>query len=134
MKIDETPEGLQSIDTSVPEGALAPMPEMLDALGGAGEEMALMGRAPTQAELDRRSTTEESITEGQSLSPVQASLRRLGRDRRAMFFTAVTLLIIVIAYVGPLIYTRIGPNIIGGVTGTDTLTPLEYHNYVQVDI
>ena len=51
-----------------------------------------------------------------------------------MFFLAITLIIIVVAYVGPLVYTRIGPNIIGGVTGTNTLTPAEYHNYVQVDI
>jgi peptide/nickel transport system permease protein len=98
------------------------------------------GRAPlpvktlTQAELDRQVAEAEATTEGQSLSPSQASLRRLGRDRRAMFFTAVTLLIIVIAYVGPLIYTRIGPNIIGGINGVDTLGPQDYHNYAQVDI
>ncbi|HEX9035480.1 MAG TPA: ABC transporter permease [Ktedonobacterales bacterium] len=91
--------------------------------------------APTQAELDRRAAGGEAVTEGQSLSPTQAALRRLGRDRRAMFFTAATLLIIVFAYVGPLIYTRVGPVIHnGGVTGTDDLTPMQYHNYVQIDI
>ena len=87
----------------------------------------------TQAELDRLAASAEAVTEGQSLSPTQASLRRLGRDRRAMLFVAVTLTIVVLAYVGPLVYTRVGPNITGGVTGTDVLTPAQYHNYVQTD-
>jgi ABC-type dipeptide/oligopeptide/nickel transport system permease subunit len=90
----------------------------------------------SQADLDRKAieASFESVTEGQSLSPTQASLRRLGRDRRAMLFVAVTLLIIVTAYIGPLIYTRIGPTIIGGINGVDTLTPMQYHNYAQIDI
>ncbi len=131
MKIDETPDRMQSLDTIGAPGAMEPSPEVINAIGG--PERGTLP-TPTQAELDRQAETFERVTEGQSLSPLQASLRRLGRDRRAMFFTAVTLMIIVIAYVGPLIYTRVGPNIIGGVTGTDTLTPNEYHNYTQVDI
>jgi len=131
MKIDETPDRLQALDTTSVGGAMEPTPEMINAMGGLER-----GTLPvsTQAELDRQAGSVETLTEGQSLSPMQASLRRLGRDRRAMFFTAVTLFIIVVAYVGPLIYTHIGPNIVGGVTGTDTLTPAQYHNYVQVDI
>jgi oligopeptide transport system permease protein len=133
MKIDETPQSpqsLQALDTASPEGALTPSLQEINALGGpiAGT----LPTEPTQADLDRRAA--ESVTEGVSLSPVQASLRRLGRDRRAMFFTALTLLIIVLAYAGPLIYTRVGPTITGGVTGIDQLTPDLYHNYVQVDI
>lgn len=130
MKIDETPEGLRSLDTAVEGGAMAPTPETINAIGG--PVFGTLGE-PTQAELDRQAATVEVVTEGQSLSPMQASLRRLGRDRRAMFFTAVTLMIIVIAYVGPLIYTRIGPNITAGVTGSDTMTPMQYHNYTQTD-
>ncbi len=130
MKIDENPDKLQSLDTVGVGGAMEPTPEMINAIGGPAAGTLPV---PTQADLDRQAST-EAVTEGVSLSPVQASLRRLGRDRRAMFFLAITLMIIVIAYVGPLIYTRVGPNIIGGVTGTDTLTPLQYHNYVQVDI
>jgi ABC-type dipeptide/oligopeptide/nickel transport system permease subunit len=65
---------------------------------------------------------------------LQASLRRLGRDRRAMFFLVIVLLMIVVSYAGPLLYTRIGPTIQGGATGLDTLTPGLYHNYVYSDL
>jgi peptide/nickel transport system permease protein len=129
MKIDETPESIESLSTNV-SPALEPSPEMIEAIGGPQGQFAPM----SQAELDKRAAAVESVTEGQSLSPTQAALRRLGRDRRAMFFLAVTLLIIVTAYVGPLIYTRIGPPITGGVTGIGTLYPADYHNYVQIDI
>ena len=129
MKIDETPENAQALDTI--GGGMATTPETINAIGGL--EHGVMAE-PTQAELDRRAAeSAEQVTEGQSLSPTQASLRRLGRDRRAMLFAAVTLTIIVLAYVGPLIYTRVGPNITGGVTGADVLTPAQYHNYVQTD-
>ncbi|HEX9038235.1 MAG TPA: ABC transporter permease [Ktedonobacterales bacterium] len=132
MKIDETPERIGSLDMSSAPGSLEPSVSEINALGGPSRGSLT---EPTQADLDRAASTIETVTEGQSLSPMQASLRRLGRDRRAMIFTAITLMIIVIAYVGPLLYTRIGPNISNaGVTGTDTLTPLQYHNYVQVDI
>ena len=130
MKIDENPDKLQALDTVGVGGAMEPTLETINAIGGPAAGTLPV---PSQADLDRQAAG-EAVTEGVSLSPVQASLRRLGRDRRAMFFLAITLMIIVIAYVGPLIYTRVGPNIIGGVTGTDTLTPLQYHNYVQVDI
>ncbi len=131
MKIDETPESMQSLDTVGAGGGFGATPETINAFGGPGQGTLA---EPSQAELDRQAGGVEVITEGQSLSPMQASLRRLGRDRRAMFFTALTLLIIVVAYVGPLVYTRVGPTIVGGVTGTETLTPLEYHNYTQVDV
>ncbi|MGH2504930.1 MAG: ABC transporter permease, partial [Ktedonobacterales bacterium] len=131
MKLDENAESPQALDTSVMQGSLEPSPQTINALGGPG---AGTFAEPSQADLDRQAAGAELVTEGQSLSPVQASLRRLGRDRRAMIFTAITLLIIVLAYAGPLVYTRIGPNIVGGVTGLDTLTPYQYHNYVTVDI
>lgn len=89
----------------------------------------------SQAKLDLQAAeTSEALTEGQSLSPTQAALRRFGRDRRAMFFTAVTLLIIVGSYVGPLIYTRLGPTIIGGINGVSRLTPADYHSFALIDI
>ncbi len=131
MKIDETPDSMQSLDTVGAGGGLSSTPETINAVGG--PERGTLPEASPEF-LERQASTFEAVTEGQSLSPVQASLRRLGRDRRAMFFLAVTLMIIVTAYVGPLVYTRIGPNITGGVTGTGTLTPMDYHNYTQVDI
>ncbi|HEU0027796.1 MAG TPA: ABC transporter permease [Ktedonobacterales bacterium] len=128
MKIDETPENAQALDTI--GGGMATTPETINAIGGLDPGVM---EAPSQATLDRQAAGVELVTEGQSLSPTQASLRRLGRDRRAMIFAAITLTIVVLAYVGPLIYTRVGPNITGGVTGTDVLTPAQYHNYVQTD-
>jgi len=132
MKIEETPDNFQALDTV---GAVDRFPESasgMSAIGGLEPSPATM----SQAELDRRAevATRESVTEGQSLSPLQASLRRLGRDRRAMFFVAVVLVVIVVSYVGPLIYTRIGPTIQGGTTGLTTQTPMSYHNYVSQDL
>lgn len=140
MKIDETPEGIHSLDTAVQQGGVLPNPEMLSGLGGPPNPDVAQPPYPgaetaTQAEMDRQAAGMETVTEGQSLSPVQASLRRLGRDRRAMIFTAITLMIIVLAYAGPLLWTRVGVGTVtGGVTGLDQLTPLQYHNYVQIDI
>lgn len=124
MKVNETPDNMQALDTVSGIESYAATTEPA-ALGGP------LSAELTQAQLDLRS--EETVTEGQSLSPLQASLRRLGRDRRAMVFTAIVLFIIVASYVGPLIYTHIGPTIHGGPTGTDVFTPQQYHNYVQYD-
>lgn len=135
MKIEETPDNFQALDTTgaanvpaTPEGlaALSPLEPQLDREGG----------NLSQAELDLRAErqTREAITEGQSLSPLQASLRRLGRDRRAMFFLALVLVIIVVSYVGPLIYTRVGPTIMGGAAGLTKETPAMYHNYTYGDL
>ncbi len=132
MKIEETPDNFQALDTV---GAVERFPESaqgMSAIGGLETSPATM----SQAELDLRAevATRETVTEGQSLSPLQASLRRLGRDRRAMFFVAVVLIVIVVSYVGPLVYTRIGPTIQGGTTGLTTQTPMSYHNYVSQDL
>ncbi len=131
MKIEETPENFQALDT-VGAAGIPATPASLAALGGPEAQASQL----SQAELDLRAETEtrEAITEGQSLSPMQASLRRLGRDRRAMFFLALVLTIIVLSYVGPLLYTRIGPTILGGAIGTDILKPGQYHNYVYSDL
>ncbi len=131
MKIEETPDNFQALDTVGGAGHTPATPEGLHELGGPVPASAL-----TQAELDRRAEmeTREAITEGQSLSPLQASLRRLGRDRRAMFFLALVLIIIVFSYVFPLVYTHIGPNIQGGAAGNQTLTPMDYHNYTLGDL
>jgi ABC-type dipeptide/oligopeptide/nickel transport system permease subunit len=126
--------------TSADDNSLAPRDSDASGLASADPTLARVAQPQanqtSQAELDRQAIAAsfETVTEGQSVSPTQAALLRLGRDRRAMFFVAVTLLIIVTAYVGPLLYTRIGPTIIGGINGLDTLSPLQYHNYAQIDI
>ncbi|HEX8995858.1 MAG TPA: ABC transporter permease [Ktedonobacterales bacterium] len=132
MKIEETPDNFQALDAGAAAGNAPATPESVAAFGGPERLVA----EPSQAQLDLRAETEtrEAITEGQSLSPLQASLRRLGRDRRAMFFLALVLTIIVASYVGPLIYTHVGPTIQGGPTGLDNLTPMQYHNYTSNDL
>jgi len=132
MKIEETPDNFQALDTNNSVMGTAETAEAIAALGGPDR----LSVGFSQAELDLRAqeATREAITEGQSLSPLQASMRRLGRDRRAMFFLALVLVIIVMSYVGPLIYTRVGPTIMGGPAGLDKLTPMQYHNYVSNDL
>ncbi len=132
--IEETPDNFQALDTSNAANIPA-TPEGMAAMG-ALEPQAPQGGDLSQAELDIRAErdTREAITEGQSLSPLQASLRRLGRDRRAMFFLALVLIIIVVSYVGPLIYTNYGPTILGGATGLIKYGPSSYHNYTFGDL
>jgi peptide/nickel transport system permease protein len=132
MRIEEQPDNFQALDTVGAVGHEIDSPQGIAALGGPEGKLDSL----SQAELDRRAEVEtrEATTEGQTLSPLQASMRRLGRDRRAMIFLALVLIFIVSSYVGPLIYTRVGPNILGGPTGLDTLTPLQYHNYTSNDL
>lgn len=132
MRIEEQPDNFQALDTVGAVGHEIDSPEGIAQLGG--PERSSIGL--TQAELDRRAEVEtrEATTEGQSLSPLAASMRRLGRDKRAMIFLALVLIFIVVSYVGPLIYTRVGPTILGGPTGLEPLTPLQYHNYVSNDL
>jgi oligopeptide transport system permease protein len=132
MKIEEGPDNFQALDTVGAVGNQPSTPNGIAALGGI--EHPVLGLS--QAEMDRRAedATRESTTEGQSLSPLQASLRRLGRDRRAMFFMAVVLLFIVVSYVGPLVWTRVGPTILTGAASLDKSGPSFYHNYVFEDL
>ncbi len=87
MRIDESaePAGSQPFDDGF---SLNPASE-LRPVGLYMPEAELEGRVPlstadiepgmlTQSELDLRAG--DKITEGQSLSPIEASLRRLGRD------------------------------------------------------
>ncbi len=91
---------------------------------------------PTQSQLDLQAEqgTGERVTEGQSLSPIQASLRRLGRDRRAMVCFAIILFVIVFSYVFPFFYLHIGPVIPGGLSGTDNIGPEIYHQFTHQEL
>jgi oligopeptide transport system permease protein len=92
--------------------------------------------APTQSQLDlmaEEGATERAV-EGQSLSPTQAALRRLGRDKRAMVCFAVIVFIIAFSYVFPYFYLHIGPTIQGGLSGTDNIGPEIYHQYTHQEL
>lgn len=74
----------------------------------------------------------EAVTEHVSLSPFQAGIRRLARDRRAMVSLTIIIVVILVSFIGPNIYTHIGamlPN--GGTSGTTTAPPSYYHNYAN---
>ena len=86
----------------------------------------------TQSEMDLR--TQEKITEGQSLSPVEASLRRLGRDRRAMVCLAIILVMVTASYVFPIVYLHMGPVIQGGITDTSQVPPELYHYMIHQEL
>ncbi|MGH2516734.1 MAG: ABC transporter permease, partial [Ktedonobacterales bacterium] len=75
-------------------------------------------------------TTEElfEAVEGVSVSTTRAAIRRFMRDRRAVVCLVVLLFVIVFSFVFPLIYQHIGPTFKGGVTGTEIVTPEQYHN------
>jgi oligopeptide transport system permease protein len=91
---------------------------------------------PTQSQLDLMAEqgSTERVTEGQSLSPLQASLRRLGRDRRAMVCFGIVLFIVVFSYVFPYFYLHIGPIIQGGLSGTTPIGPEIYHQYTHQEL
>src|SRR5215469_7423867 len=67
------------------------------------------------------------VVEYLTISPLRAGVRRFLRDKRAVFFLAIILLIVVGSYVFPFIYTHIGPTVTGGLTGNEVFTPAQYH-------
>ena len=136
MRIDESAEPVGSFDDGYglnPESKLQPTafyaPEaVLEAQGA--QVVPEMDEPGTllQSELDLRSAQSgEKITEGQSISPTEASLRRLGRDRRAMICVAIILIMVTASYIVPMFYLQLGPVIQGGVTGTSQVPPQQYH-------
>ncbi|MEO7001170.1 MAG: ABC transporter permease [Ktedonobacterales bacterium] len=136
MKIDEgyqqtpaQPERWEQLNDVGAIPSLPPTAEAVKDLGPFADTPSVM----TQRELDQQSLGgHETVTEGQSLSPIQASLRRLGRDRRAMLSVAIVLLLVVTGYVGPLIYLHVGPSLQNaGPLGNATYGPEIYHQYAH---
>src|SRR5215470_11116111 len=57
------------------------------------------------------------------MSPFQAATRRLRRDRRAMISLVLVAVIIVLSFMGPIIYLHIGPTVLGGPILQDHIGP-----------
>lgn len=74
----------------------------------------------------------EPVTKSQTAaSPLQDSMRRLRRDKRAMVSVGVMIFLVLLCIVGPLIYPHIGgPIESGGVK----LTPEQYHSFAYQDL
>jgi oligopeptide transport system permease protein len=86
---------------------------------------------PTVEQLELVELTEHQQP---SVSPFRAAWRRFLRDKRAVVCLAILFIIIVGSFVFPLIYRHLGPNIQGGLTGTETVTPSKYHDPIHVEI
>jgi len=128
------PPHLESLGTT---GA-APFPPTDGALKDYGplSDTAEPSTAATQSQLDLQAEqgSGERVTEGQSLSPIQASLRRLGRDRRAMVCFAIILFVVVFSYVFPFFYLHVGPVIQGGASGSESVGPQIYHQFTHQEL
>ncbi len=74
------------------------------------------------------------IAESRSISPMCAAARRFARDKRAVFFLAIVLVIVVGSFIFPPIYRHLGPTVVGGLTGTEHVGPDTYHNPTSVDL
>ena len=133
MRIDESAEqtGSQPFDDGFslnPASELRPtgllVPEAVLESNGAA--------TLTQSELDLRAQADQA--EGQSLSPIEASLRRLGRDRRAMVCFAIILIMVVGSYIFPIFYLHMGPVVLGGITDTTPTPPELYHYMIHQEL
>lgn len=68
-----------------------------------------------------------------SSSPLQDSMRRLRRDKRAMISIGVIIFFILLAIVGPPIYQHIGGPYTSAVNG-NVYGPADYHNYFHEEL
>jgi ABC-type dipeptide/oligopeptide/nickel transport system permease subunit len=91
------------------------------------EELEFVPTAPGTVDI-------EELEGAQSVSPLQAAVRRFWADKRAVFFLGVVLFILLGSYIFPVIYTHIGPTIKGGITGTQNIQPTAYHDPYQIDL
>jgi oligopeptide transport system permease protein len=119
---DDAARHIESISTS---GAMAPFPPtdaQIQSLGPlADAPVAYVGGTVT-------------FGEQEGMSPLRASLRRLRSDRRAMTSLVIVVLVIVLSYLGPILYTHIGPTIQGGLLGNQNIGPGVYHNSTYQDL
>src|SRR5947209_18194029 len=110
----------------VPPGVMSPDNTMLPA----EPELSVMtGNAtvtpPPGMQKDEKPTT-----------PLQDSLRRLRRDRRAMISLGIIVFFVVIAFIGPLIYQHIGgayQSAINGTVRADQYHGFSYQEFEQAD-
>ncbi|HLI70032.1 MAG TPA: ABC transporter permease [Ktedonobacteraceae bacterium] len=93
---------------------------------------AMLGRVPDPAmiSMDEVSGMAEPELERSKrpATPLQDSLRRLRRDKRAMVSLGILVFMVLIALIGPPIYQHIGGPYVNQITG-QTVGPQSYHNY-----
>ncbi|HEX4714058.1 MAG TPA: ABC transporter permease [Ktedonobacteraceae bacterium] len=67
------------------------------------------------------------------VSPLQESLARLRRDTRAMISIGVLAFLVLVALIGPSIYTHIGAPFVSSVTN-QSIGPQDYHGYTHEEL
>jgi ABC-type dipeptide/oligopeptide/nickel transport system permease subunit len=70
----------------------------------------------------------------QSLSPMQAAVRRFLRDGRAVFCLTLILFIVLFSFIFPPIYLHLGPTIYGTPTTGPAVRPEQYHSAAYNDL
>ncbi len=119
-----------------PDGGIGPrgpelmsMPSTLETQSEDQEGLQLLSEEPEKSPQKVTDKKTEKAT-----TPLQDSLRRLRRDKRAMFCLTLIVLFIIIPIVGPFIYTHIGGQVVDGLTG-QKIGPSTYHSpfYQQLD-
>jgi oligopeptide transport system permease protein len=106
------------LESDLPSGAGGLEPGLLTP-GGA---LAIPGAAKGVAQAEK------------SLSPFQAAMRRLLRDKRAMISLGTIVFMVLVSFVGPLIYVHIGPILMGGPSGTTPVPSTQYHLYTHEEL
>ena len=107
-----SPEVIESADRTV----IPPPPEMAEMVQDAGAIAAPAAQLPATDKKAKKSTT-----------PMQESLQRLRRDKRAMISLGIIVFFVLLAVIGPVIYQHAGgpyQSVINGTVG-----PQEYHSF-----
>ncbi len=78
-------------------------------------------------------TTPEETNQKKPSSPLQDSIRRLGRDKRAVISVGAIAFFVLIAIVGPLIYQHVGGPFTSEINGV-TYGPQDYHTYYHEEL
>lgn len=103
-----------------PRGAeLLSMPSTLDTQNESPAGVGLATATP-------QTETEKKVA-AKTTTPLQDSLRRLRRDKRAMVSLAIILLFIIIPVIGPVIYQHVGGQIVDSLSGKK-IGPDVYHS------
>lgn len=122
MDTKDTKPDLASSDVIVPDTTITSLEAELRATVSQPAEAETIPEADVLAEGETTDTT----TSQKTPTPLQDSLRRLRRDKRAMASIVVILFFIIIPIIGPPIYSHIGGSYHSDISGT--LGPQVYHD------
>lgn len=89
--------------------------------------------APEMVGMDQAAGIPIEVAKKKPTSPLQDSLRRLRRDKRAMISLGVIVFFILLAIFGPPIYQHIGGNYTSAVNGA-VYGPSDYHGYAHEEL